>query len=256
MKEIEKYKLYNGDCLEKMNKIKNNSIDLILCDLPYGITDCGWDNIIPFEQLWKQYNRIIKKNGAIVLFSSQPFTTKLINSNLKNYKYSWYWIKNKCTGYPFAKHQPMRKVEDINVFYKTKPLYVPQGLIKLDKPIIKKRKNKINNNDNIYKENTLIKEYMVKYTNYPNNVLFFNKETKTVHPTQKPNALLEYLIKTYTKKSDLILDNCMGSGSCGVAAANTGRNFIGIEMDKEYFNIAKNRIEIAYYNKKINKTDI
>ncbi len=229
-----------------MKSIKDKSIDLILCDLPYGTTDCKWDNIIPFDLMWEQYHRIIKDNGAIVLFSAQPFTTKLINSNLKNYRYSWYWMKNTCTGFAFAKHQPMRKVEDINVFYKRKPLYIPQGLKKLDKPKVKKRKSKISNKDTIYNEDTLMKEHIVEYTNYPNNVLEFKKESKTVHPTQKPVDLLEYLIKTYTMEGDIVLDNCMGSGSVGVATGNTNRKFIGIELDNTYFEIAKNKIEKAY----------
>lgn len=246
MEKLRRYNLIHGECIEEMKKLKDKSIDLILCDLPYGTTDCSWDNIIDFNLLWEQYHRIIKDNGAIVLFSAQPFTTKLINSNLKNYKYSWYWIKNKCTGFTFAKHQPMRKVEDINVFYKKKPLYVPQGLIKLDKPKLKKRKPKKQNSDDIYKTSTLLKEHVIEYTNYPNNVLYFDKEIKNVHPTQKPNDLLEYLIKTYTREGDLILDNCMGSGSCGVAAAKNKRRFIGIELNKDYFEIAKDRIERAY----------
>lgn len=246
MEKLRRYNLIHGECIEEMKKLKDKCIDLILCDLPYGTTDCSWDNIIDFNLLWEQYHRIIKDNGAIVLFSAQPFTTKLINSNLKNYKYSWYWIKNKCTGFTFAKHQPMRKVEDINVFYKKKPLYIPQGLIKLDKPKLKKRKPKKQNSDDIYKTSTLLKEHVIEYTNYPNNVLYFDKETKNVHPTQKPNDLLEYLIKTYTREGDLILDNCMGSGSCGVAAAKNKRRFIGIELNKDYFEIAKNRIERAY----------
>ncbi|MDB8790667.1 site-specific DNA-methyltransferase [Romboutsia sp. 1001216sp1] len=243
---IKRYEIYNGECISIMQSIKDKSIDLILCDLPYGTTDCKWDNIIPFDLMWEQYHRIIKDNGAIVLFSAQPFTTKLINSNLKNYRYSWYWMKNTCTGFAFAKHQPMRKIEDINVFYKRKPLYIPQGLKKLDKPKVKKRKSKISNKDTIYNEDTLMKEHIVEYTNYPNNVLEFKKESKTVHPTQKPVDLLEYLIKTYTMEGDIVLDNCMGSGSVGVATGNTNRKFIGIELDNTYFEIAKNRIEKAY----------
>lgn len=246
MEKLRRYELIHGECIEEMKKLKDECIDLILCDLPYGTTSCSWDKTIDFNLLWEQYHRIIKDNGAIILFSAQPFTTKLINSNLKNYKYSWYWIKNKCTGFTFAKHQPMRKVEDINVFYKKKPLYVPQGLIKLDKPKLKKRKPKKQNSDDIYKTSTLLKEHVIEYTNYPNNVLYFDKETKTVHPTQKPHDLLEYLIKTYTREGDIILDNCMGSGSCGVAAAKNKRRFIGIELSKDYFEIAKNRIERAY----------
>lgn len=229
-----------------MKTIRNKSIDLIICDLPYGTTSCGWDNIIPFDLMWEQYHRIIKDNGVIVLFSAQPFTTKLIHSNFKNYRYSWYWMKNTVTGFAFAKHQPMRKVEDINIFYKKKPLYIPQGLVELEKPIVKKRKTKISNKDTIYKEDTLMKEHIVRYTNYPNNVLYFNKESKTVHPTQKPVDLLEYLIKTYTKECDIVLDNCMGSGTAGVASGNLKRKFIGIELDSNYFEIAKRRIETAY----------
>lgn len=249
LNNLKKYDLHNGECIEIMRKIEDKTVDMILCDLPYGTTDCYWDNIIPFDEMWEQYNRIIKDNGVIVLFSAQPFTTKLINSNLKNYKYSWYWIKNTVTGFAFAKHQPMRKVEDINVFYKRKPLYIPQGLVELEKPIVKKRKSKIGNNDIIYNEKTLMKEHIVKYTNYPNNVLFFNKETKTIHPTQKPVDLLEYLIKTYTREGDIILDNCMGSGSTGVACANINRRFIGIELDNKYFEIAKKRISESYLDR-------
>ena len=249
MNNLKKFDLYFGDCLEKMNNIKDGSIDLILCDLPYGTTSCKWDNIIQFDKLWEQYNRVIKDNGVIVLFSAQPFTTKLINSNLKNYRYSWYWIKNNVTGFTFAKYQPMRKVEDINVFYKKAPMYNPQGLIKLDKPRTRKGKKFRIESDGIYNFETLQKDYEVKYTNYPNNVLYFNKEAKSLHPTQKPVDLLEYLIKTYTKENDIVLDNCMGSGSCGVACANTNRRFIGIELTENYYNIAKDRITKAYSKK-------
>lgn len=244
MEKVRKYDLYKGDCIEIMKNIESESVDLILCDLPYGTIDCNWDSIIPFDKLWEQYNRIIKKNGAIVLFSAQPFTTKLIFSNIKNYRYSWYWIKNRVTGFTFAKYQPMRKVEDINVFYKKKPIYIPQGLKKLEKPKVKKRK--ASKSEQIYKETTLLKEHKIEYTNYPNNVLYFDKESKTVHPTQKPHDLLAYLIKTYTKEGDLVLDNCMGGGNTGIACATTNRRFIGIELDNKYFEIAKERIEIAY----------
>ena len=151
MNNLKRFDLYFGDCLEKMKNIEDGSVDLILCDLPYGTTDCKWDNIIPFDLLWEQYNRVIKENGAIVLFSAQPFTTKLINSNIKNYRYSWYWIKNNSTGFTFAKYQPMRKVEDINVFYKKAPLYNPQGLVKLDKPKKYKRKQSKDTKDSIYR---------------------------------------------------------------------------------------------------------
>lgn len=252
MLNIEKYKLYNGNCLEVMDLIEDKSIDLILCDLPYGTTNCKWDTVIPFEPLWKQYNRIIKTDGAIVLFSAQPFTTSLINSNIKNYKYSWYWIKNTTTGFAFSKYQPLRKVEDINVFYKKAPLYNPQGLKKLDKPITCKKKSKTK--DGIYRHNTLLKEYVQEYTNYPNNILHFNKETNCIHPTQKPLDLLEYLIKTYTKKNEIVLDNCFGSGSTGVACSNTDRKFIGIELEKDYYYRGKNRIEREYRDNAIDKS--
>lgn len=245
MNKLKKYKLYQGDCLKYMDYIEDNSIDLILCDLPYGTTDCKWDSIIDFDKLWESYNRIIKENGAIVLFSAQPFTTKLIYSNIKNYRYSWYWIKNTCTGFVFAKYQPMRKVEDINVFYKKRPLYIPQGLKELSEA--KSKKAKSESKDGIYKFNSLNKEHVSKYTNYPKNILYFNKESRHLHPTQKPVDLLEYLIKTYTKEGEVVLDNCMGSGSTGVATANTNRRFIGIELNEDYFRIATNRIEEAYF---------
>jgi site-specific DNA-methyltransferase (adenine-specific) len=206
---------------------------------PYGTTNCAWDTIIPFNELWEQYNRIIKDNGAIVLFSAQPFTTKLIQSNFKDFRYCWYWEKNNKTGAPFAKVQPMRCIEDICVFYKKKPTYNAQGLKKLDKPINKTRKN----HTAIYGE-IRGKINPQRFTNYPHHLLKFNgvsgKERE--HPTQKPVELLEYLVKTYTNKKDVVLDNCMGSGSTGVACMNTGRSFIGFEMDKHYFNIALRRI--------------
>ncbi|HBF8413791.1 TPA: site-specific DNA-methyltransferase [Clostridioides difficile] len=243
MLDIQKYKLHNGECIEIMETIKENSIDLILCDPPYGTTACKWDSIINLEEMWKQYNRIIKNNGAIVLFSAQPFTTKLISSNLKNYKYSWYWIKNTKTGFAFCKYQPLRCVEDINIFYKYAPLYIPQGLKKI-KPIKKFKKE--GEQGEVYHGGLTGKEYIQEYTNYPNHALYFNKEVNCIHPTQKPVDLLEYLIKTYTKENEIILDNCFGSGATGVACANTGRKFIGIELDKNYFKQGKNRIERAY----------
>lgn len=202
-------KLYKGNCLEVMPTIPDKSVDMILCDLPYGTTDCKWDIIIPFDSLWEQYNRVIKDNGAIVLFSAQPFTTKLIHSNLKNFKYCWYWKKPTSTGAQFAKSQPMRCIEDICIFYKRKPIYNPQGLIKLEKPIIKKaNKNAVLFTFRGNKE-TIVQEY----TNYPKHLLEYSKDRDRVHPTQKPVKLLEYLIKTYTNEGDTVLDNCMGSGS-------------------------------------------
>ena len=190
------------------------------------------------DSLWTHYNRIIKDNGCIALFSVQPFTTKLIASNIKYYRYNWYWIKNNVTGGPFARYQPMRKLEEICIFYKKHPTYNPQGLTKLEKPIKVSSVNK-----GIYKKMTKFKPYQI-YTNYPNHILEFKNENG-LHPTQKPVPLLEYLIKTYTNENDLVLDNCMGSGSTGVACKNLKRRFIGIELDKEYFNIAQERIKKA-----------
>lgn len=239
----ETFKLYKGDCLEVMKGIPEGSIDLILCDLPYGTTACRWDSIIPLDEMWKQYNRIIKEDGAIVLFCAQPFTTKLINSNIKNFRYCWYWVKNSPTGYPFAKFQPMRAVEDVAVFYKKAPKYNPQGLVKLEKPLIGKKK--LGDQGEIFDPDGLVgKEYKTEFTNYPRNVLNF-KVQRGLHPTQKPVPLLEYLVKTYTDEGQTVLDNCMGSGSTGVACINTNRKFIGIEKDGNYFNIAKNRINEA-----------
>lgn len=203
-------KLYKGNCLEVMPTIPDKSVDMILCDLPYGTTDCKWDIIIPFDSLWEQYNRVIKDNGAIVLFSAQPFTTKLIHSNLKNFKYCWYWLKNNATGFCFAKYQPMRKIEDVCVFYKKMPTYNPQGLIKVDNPKVKQRRMK---EDSVYDMSTLLKPHVSKYKNYPKHILEFNQDKNRVHPTQKPVGLLEYLIRTYTNEGDTVLDNCMGSGS-------------------------------------------
>ena len=249
-------KLYKGDCLEIMKDIPDKSIDMILCDLPYGTTDCKWDVIIPFEPLWEQYHRIIKDNGAIVLTSTQPFTTKLIQSNMKNFKYTWYWKKSKPTGFQHAKNKPLNIIEDILVFSKgsmghksllgdKRLVYNPQGLIECKK-IVKGAKGKFGGT--VGSKPSHKDEYIAEYKNYPNNFLEFPSIGKNVHPTQKPVPLLEYLIKTYTNENEIVLDNCMGSGSTGVACVNTNRKFIGIELDDKYFEIAKNRIEDTYKN--------
>ena len=239
--------LMHGDCLELMKTIPDNSVDLILCDLPYGVTACEWDSVIPFAPLWEQYNRVAKENAPVVLFSVQPFTTKLIQSNLKQFRYCWYWEKNNRTGAPFAKVQPMRCIEDICVFYKHKPLYNPQGVVELKKP--RQRRERQEGGESVYRSKTLRKAYTQKYTNYPSHLLRFANEATSnkarFHPTQKPVALLEYLIKTYTDEGATVLDNCMGSGSTGVACVNTNRNFIGMELHKPYFEIAKTRIYTA-----------
>lgn len=232
-------KLYNQNCLDGMKTITNGSIDLILCDLPYGVTNCKWDTVIPFTDLWKEYNRIIKDSGAIVLFSIQPFTTLLIHSNKSYFRYCWYWVKNNVTGFQFANVQPMRQIEDICVFYKKKPTYNPQGIKMVEcTKIRKRRKSKA---DSTIKEEYLLNEYVQKYTNYPRNILYFDSE-HGLHPTQKPVPLLEYLIKTYTNDGETVLDNCFGSGSTAIACINTNRHFIGYELNKTYFDIAKQRV--------------
>jgi len=229
-----KISLHFGDCLEIMKQIPDGSIDMILCDLPYGTTQNKWDSIIPITELWYHYKRLIKDKGAIVLFGSQPFTSKLIASYEEGFKYQWVWEKSKATGHLNAKSMPMKIHEDICVFGKGKTVYYPQDLIPFNKTT-----KRGNNGTNFGKSGTA---NFQEFTNYPRSILRFKNEPKTIHPTQKPTTLLEYLIKTYTKENETILDNCMGSGSTGVAARNTNRNFIGIEKDKNYFDIATKRM--------------
>lgn len=237
---LELNKIHHGDCLELMKDIPDKSIDMILCDLPYGTTACKWDTIIPLDKLWEQYERIIKEDGAIVLTASQPFTTTLINSNIKLFRYCWYWNKTYSVGFMNANKMPLRNVEEVVVFYKKLPTYNPQGLIEINKKQYR-RKDK---ETTVYNDMGLREgEYTQKYTNYPTQVLSYGKEGKTVHPTQKPVALFEYLIKTYTNEGEVVLDNCIGSGTTAIAAINTGRFFIGIEKEKEYVDIANKRIE-------------
>lgn len=245
--------LRQGDCLEVMKDIPDKSIDMILCDLPYGTTACKWDTIIPFDDLWQHYERIIKDDGIICLFGIQPFTSELIHSNLRLFRYSWIWKKDTATGHLNANYKPLNITEDICIFSKgtvgslsKKPIrYYPLGLRqvnihKKNNPNSNWRKNKgYNSMNNILNSN---KPFIQKYTGYPINILEFKRDKEKLHPTQKPVELLEYLIKTYTNENDLVLDNCMGSGSTGVACVNTNRNFIGIEISEEYFDIAKERI--------------
>lgn len=236
-------KLLKGDCLKLMQDIPDKSVDLILCDLPYGTTDCSWDTVLPFNQLWAAYDRLLKYDGAAVLFAAQPFTTQLIQSNPRAFRYCWYWLKNQPTGFTFARYQPMRKIEDICVFYRKHGTYNPQGLqvVRNAKP----KQKRPPQGDGVYKMDTLLHEYTPQFKNYPKNVLQFNTE-RGLHPTQKPVPLLEYLVKTYTNEGDTVLDNCMGSGSTGVAVQRVGgRHFIGIEQDEYYFTLAKQRIEEA-----------
>jgi len=229
-----------GDCLEVMADIPDGSVDLILCDLPYGTTACKWDSVIPFEPLWAQYRRIAKKNAAIVLTASQPFTTALIASNMSEFKYSWVWRKSNASGFANAKKRPLKICEDVCVFACGVPPYQPQGLERLIKP--KERKAKVGE---AVGGNGFYDGYLQEWTNYPKNILEFQSD-RGHHPTQKPVALMEYLIRTYTNEGDTVLDNCMGSGTTGVACANAGRRFIGIERDPGYFAIAQQRIAQAH----------
>ena len=230
----ENIKLHNGNCLDIMKQIPDKSVDMILCDLPYGVTWAKWDSIISFEDLWKEYNRISK--GAVALFSTQPFTTKLIDSNMKDYKYTWYWIKNIKGNYLNAKRQPLRQMEEINIFKKHN--YYPQGLEDYQKM------GRSGSGAKTTMQNYANEWYQEK-TGYPSNVLYYDLDKDKFHPTQKPVELLEYLIKTYTEEGDIVLDNCMGSGSTGVASVNINRKFIGIELDEEYYQIAQERINRA-----------
>lgn len=264
--------LLQGDCLIEMNKIADGSVDLILCDLPYGTTDrqgvenkgsnrlLKWDTVIPLDQLWEQYRRILKPLGTVVLTADQPFTSQLILSNLEWFKYEWIWKKKKTTGFLLANYRPMKETEDVIVFSPggaaaasrngANMTYNPQGLI--EKKVKKKNSAKrlgnfLHNPEHMGKNNKLLHEteYEQQYTNYPSEIIEFGLDKDSVHPTQKPVALMEYLIRTYSNEGETVLDNTMGSGTTGVAAVRTNRKFIGIEMDQEYYEIAKKRIEDA-----------
>lgn len=310
--------LVNGDCLEIMKEIEEGSIDMILCDLPYGTTKCSWDTIIPFEPLWEQYKRIIKKNGAIVLFGSEPFSSKLRMSNMDWFKYDWIWVKNNAGNFQLCKEQPLKVHENISVFIASMPEYIFSDIIKkylnsqpdkaslLSDVFLSKNGNKtgglfnklsgaqlptkeqwlkicsifdisydydsliervakIKYNPNLestFKINTnknkggrlahlsvKTDHYVQNHTNYPKSLLYFDRPNKPIHPTQKPVDLCEYLIKTYTNEGDLVLDNCCGSGTTGLAAINTNRDYILIEKDENYFNTAKNRLDEAITSK-------
>ena len=236
--------IIHGDCLEVMRQFPDKSIDMILCDLPYGTTQNKWDSIIPLDKLWEQYERIIKDNGCIALFSQTPFDKVLGNSNLKLLKYEWVWEKNKATGFLNSKKMPLKAHENILIFYKNPPIYNPQGLIKKDKPTINKgSRGKKERGAGGTNYNIATKDAIQEYENYPRDVLRFGVVMKPLHPTQKPVELCEYLIKTYTLPSEVVLDNCIGSGTTAIACINTGRNFIGIEIEEKYVKIARERIE-------------
>lgn len=229
--------LMQGDCLELMKDIPDGSVDMILCDLPYGTTACKWDTVIPFEPLWAHYKRVIKENGAIVLFGSEPFSTELRHSNLKMFRYDWVWEKEQGANFMLCKYQPYKVHEIASVFSKKTHAYYPQ--MTEGRPYVsgKGTSGDITRNvPKVQKKNS--------GTRYPRSIQRFNtdKSKGSLHPTQKPVALLEYLIKTYTNEGETVLDNCMGSGSTGVACVNTGRHFIGMELDAHYYEVACARI--------------
>jgi site-specific DNA-methyltransferase (adenine-specific) len=245
-----KNEIINGDCLEVMKEIPDKSIDMICCDLPYGTTACKWDVVIPFDLLWGAYNRVIKNNGAIVLFGSQPFTSALVMSNPKMFKYEWIWEKHKGTGHLNVKKQPMSNHENILVFGKSSIKYIPQ--MKEGVPYKLRKSHNISPEGIVYngsmplnvgysKEYDSSKRYPLTIQKFDNH----NQKQERFHPTQKPVKLLEYLVRTYTNEEDIVLDNCAGSGTTGVACVNTNRNYILIEKEKKYYDIIKERIEKA-----------
>jgi len=235
---------YQGDCLEVMKDIPDKSVDMILCDLPYGTTACRWDVVIPFEPLWEQYKRIIKDNGAIVLFGSEPFSSALRMSNIKNYKYDWIWEKAIGANPLLCKKQPMKYHENISVFYKKQPTYNPQ----MTKGKLRNKKPEMFGNKTDENWGGAMRDIKgidnVNDLYYPRSYQYFSNANQKdkVHPTQKPVALMEYLIKTYTNEGDLVLDNCAGSGTTGVACKNLNRNFILIEKEPEYIDIINKRL--------------
>ena len=239
---LELNKIYLGDCLEVMKDIPDKSIDMILCDLPYGTTACKWDVIIPFEPLWEQYKRIIKDNGAIVLTASQPFTSALVMSNIKMFKHDWIWFKSRSGSAITAKYRPVKRHEDVLVFCKCSPKYNPQ--MTEGQPYYRKSNNNTKNNHGLGINSNM--ETVNRGTRYPITVQSFKQnwsKQQQIHPTQKPVALFEYLIKTYTNEGETVLDNCIGSGTTAIACINTNRNYIGIEKDENYFNITNDRIK-------------
>ena len=238
-----------GDCLDLMQYIPDGSIDCCITDPPYGTTNCKWDFVIPFKPMWKELERVVKPNGAICLFGNEPFSSRLRMSNIKMFKYDWAWEKNKSTGFLNAKKRPLKKLEQISVFYQKQCTYYPQGLKPYNKTRSRKSIKGTSDNYGEYGQSNFS-----EFCNYPNDLLKFDiesylfstykdtKREKLKHPTQKPVALLEYLIKTYTLENEIVLDFTFGSGSTGVACKNLGRKFIGIEKEKKYYDIAKARI--------------
>lgn len=234
-------KIYNMDCLAGMGMLPDSSVDMVLTDLPYGTTGGDWDVMLPLPELWQQLYRVTTPRAAMVFTAAQPFTTQLISSNYRHFRYCWYWHKNQVTGFPFAKFQPLRCVEDIVVFYRQTPIYNPQGLVALDKPI-KATRRRFTAAD-VYRQGSLGKDSIRRYTNYPRQVLTFPCQRDGLHPTQKPIALFEYLIRTYTKPGQLVLDCCMGSGTTAVACRNVGRDYVGFEIAENYYCTAIKRLK-------------
>lgn len=235
--DISNGSFWQGDCLDLMRDIPDGSVDMVLCDLPYGTTACSWDSIIPFEPLWEQYWRVCKPNAAIVLTASQPFTTSLIASQIQNFKYCWVWEKSRFANQMLAKVQPLKIHEDIAVFCRGKTTYNPQDLIEVNKTT--KQGSRVTDNNGGGTRST---EYVQTHTGYPRSILRFKSEGRTVHPTQKPVALFEYLIRTYTNPGEVVLDNTAGSGTTAVAAERTGRRWICIERDEDYYVAACTRV--------------
>lgn len=255
---VDKPWLMLGDCLERMREIPDGSVDMVLCDLPYGTTACAWDSIIPLQPLWQHYHRVIKCNGAIVLNASQPFTSALVISNLDWYKYSWIWRKTKPLGFTNAKHKPLNEHEDILVFSRgtcangsnRRMAYYPQGIVPYGKLVHGIKSCSADRADGGHKfARTSHKPKVIReFTGYPRSILEFSNVNiggVRLHPTQKPIGLAEYLIRTYTNHGELVLDNTFGSCTTGVACVNTGRRFIGIERDPHYFDVGRSRIEAA-----------
>jgi len=249
-----RYRLYNRDCFEVFEKIPDGWIDMVMVDPPYGTTACKWDSIIPLEPMWRELKRVVKSNGAILIMASQPFTTILIASNIKEYKATWYWQKERGTNFVQAKRYPMRVIEDCLLFCKKTPLYNPKMReVKLYTHVLPKPKNGPSQHMDSCSKDAAGNRIYKNYTNaYPVNVLVIPRDNmvknKSLHPTQKPVALMEYLIRTYTNEGDMVLDFAMGSGTTGVACGNLGRRFVGCDNDTEhgYFEIAEKRIRMAY----------
>lgn len=235
MIDTSKSQIFRGDCLEIMPHIPDQSVDMILSDLPYGTTAEAWDHVIPMDKLWNEYKRIIKSGGVILLTAQNPFASDLIQSNRKMFRYNWVWEKSNVVGFLNSKKMPMRKHEQVLVFYKKLPTYNPQGLTKLKNPTWRRRPKMA-----VYSRG--MKPSLKTHTNYPHDIIHFDNPPQSQHPTQKPVALFEYLIKTYTNAGMLVLDNCAGSGTTGIACLNLDRKFILIEKEKSFYEMIKNRI--------------